>query len=538
MSKRSRNGSQPEPRVQPPRNVEAERAMLAAALFDPRAASAVYRALPRMVIEDAIALADGTPIEHEPLMTDQPRQIVLGGLLALVEAGEEVNSTSLAIALESRGRLDAAGGATAIAAMYDDDALFSLGQARQYAEIVVDHWRRRQAARGLAQAAEQALTGRDTAALRQRLQTEVMGALEADSAKGLDLWDIDRIFGQADDPAACMVGDNLIEAGELCLVIGQQGIGKSRVVIQLAIDMIIGAERWLDTLAINRRQPKIMILQTENSARRWKRELALQMRGVTGEQRALIQRNLRIHVAQAPEDRILFLGDDRTVERLAATVREFRPDLVVFDPYSAFFAGDNENDARQHVETVAGLFRVAHAASNQTALVVVHHARSGRTAAASAVGWDSGAFSRGSKALPAAARSQINIAPGSADDSDVLVVACGKSNNGRPFEPFAIRLDDEQMIYRRDAEFDLEEWREEVAATGKRDGKGKRITPSMIQVLLRDSGGTMARKEFVALACQTFDCKSGIVYRRIKSMIDDLTLFERGGIITLPAADR
>jgi hypothetical protein len=44
-------------------------------------------------------------------------------------------------------------------------------------------------------------------------------------------------------------------------------------------------------------------------------------------------------------------------------------------------------------------------------------------------------------------RSQINIAPGSPDSNDKLVVACGKNNDGKEFPMFAAELNKRTMIY-------------------------------------------------------------------------------------------
>jgi hypothetical protein len=90
---------------------------------------------------------------------------------------------------------------------------------------------------------------------------------------------------------------------------------------------------------------------------------------------------------------------------------------------------------------------------------------------------DRASFGRNSKVLHAWTRGQINIASANEDNS-ILVIACGKNNNGREFQKFAVRRDPETLIFHPFPEFDIAAWE------GNR-GKGKRmpVRPSPEQVL-------------------------------------------------------
>jgi hypothetical protein len=84
-------------------------------------------------------------------------------------------------------------------------------------------------------------------------------------------------------------------------------------------------------------------------------------------------------------------------------------------------------------------------------------------------------------------RGQINIAPGSPDSNDLLVISCGKCSNGKEFAPFAIRLNTQTMIYENAPDFDFAAWETEVS--GKRD-KQPNMVPERVRELCEVSGST------------------------------------------------
>jgi hypothetical protein len=84
----------------------------------------------------------------------------------------------------------------------------------------------------------------------------------------------------------------------------------------------------------------------------------------------------------------------------------------------------------------------------------------------------------------------VNIAPGSPDSNDALVITCGKMSNGKEFSPFAVRLCD-SMIYAVDETFDLAGWQSDV--TGK--STAAPMTPQRVKELCRAgmTKGTLAK---------------------------------------------
>jgi len=80
-------------------------------------------------------------------------------------------------------------------------------------------------------------------------------------------------------------------------------------------------------------------------------------------------------------------------------------------------------------------------------------------------------------------RAQINIIPATEDHS-VLVLTCGKLNDGKMFSPFAVHLNPDTMIYEPEPDFDIEGLREQVTS-----GKNNRTPPikeTLYALLQRD----------------------------------------------------
>jgi len=87
-----------------------------------------------------------------------------------------------------------------------------------------------------------------------------------------------------------------------------------------------------------------------------------------------------------------------------------------------------------------------------------------------AVGFEKGGFARNSKVLQAWSRSMFNIAPRDAEDSSLLIVACGKCSDGKEFDPVGVRYNSESGLYVVDASFDIDSFHQQVS----NDGGGKK----------------------------------------------------------------
>src|SRR5262249_31983803 len=142
-------------------------------------------------------------------------------------------------------------------------------------------------------------------------------------------------------------------------------------------------------------------------------------------------------------------------------IQEIEPDFVAWDPLNSLTDADlnSDMDMRAVVSAISALTR---AGNPQRVPLVLHHSLTGKIGASRAVGWEKSSYGRNSKVLHAWTRAQINLAPRSGDDPTLLIMSCGKNNNGRLFPDIGVRFDEALGIYIRDDSFDPNEFREEI----------------------------------------------------------------------------
>lgn len=259
---------------------------------------------------------------------------------------------------------------------------------------------------------------------------------------------------------SCLLGDRLLALGQALVIAGVGGIGKTRLLLQLLVSLIVGCI-WCG-IETHARGKRCLLLQTENSTHRLQDDLQA-LRDFAGDDWPLVAENLLLHTLEHEDDMLLSLGDPLAARRLEAAIRQHNPDIVAFDPLRDFALGDLNSDADM-AATVREIGRISRAGNPDRALVILHHALTGRAGAAKAFGIERTGFARNSKMLQTWTRGLINIVPGSADDNETLVLTCGKNSNGREFAPVAARLNPATMIYEVDEDFDIDSWRGQLAS--------------------------------------------------------------------------
>lgn len=268
-------------------------------------------------------------------------------------------------------------------------------------------------------------------------------------------------------PKVNVLGDGVISLGQLTTIIGQGGTGKSRVAMQIAISQVVG---WSFAGLASHKEPlRHLLLGTENSIYRQKSDYLKMTESMSEEQRALVDAHVFFHVLQKIDDAFIHLGSDDIRRRWLDTIEAIQPNCIYIDPFGEVNMGDINKDADVR-HTLRELTKVCRRFDPSTAIILLHHGKTGRQNIAQAVGWDKGNFLLGSKALYSGARSQINIAPADPDDPSRIVVSCGKSNDAKPFDPVGLVLEEETMLYGIDPSFDLNAWKDDV--------EGKRSTAS------------------------------------------------------------
>jgi AAA domain len=309
-------------------------------------------------------------------------------------------------------------------------------------------------------------------------------------------------------PQRSILGDLVIAAGQLSSLIGQAGTGKSRALLQIALSQILGwrfaglpthgpALRWL-------------LMGNENSIYRLQSDFMKMTASLSPAERDSVDSHILFQVIQVIEDSFLSLASDDTKQRWLDTMIEYRPDVVSADPFGEVMAGDVLKDADVRA-TLRTLSLVCRRHSPDTAIVILHHARTGRANIAQAVGWDKANFGLGSKALYSGCRSVLNVAPADPEDPGRIVLTCGKANDAKPFAPVGLRLNETTMLYDLDPSFDLGAWKDDV------DGKTRGQSASIQDVLNAVGAGAVRHKDIVTQVVDATGCSA----RTAKSRISD-----------------
>jgi AAA domain len=293
-----------------------------------------------------------------------------------------------------------------------------------------------------------------------------------------------------DDDSEMILANGYLTNGERTAVCGMGGVGKTRLIMQLALCCRAG--RNFLTWSTRGRESVFLFLQTENSCRRLKFDLERMLTGFTAEECDRIKNGIFFHTLEQDEDGFLML-DLENSERIANAIAKTGANVVVFDPLRDF-GSDDLNSDRYMAETLREISRVTKRGNPNRALLVIHHAGTGKAGIQKTLGFDRSSFGRNSKVLFSWARAQINVAPALPDDNSLIIIASGKCSNAPEFEPFAARLNPENMLYEIDEGFDMESWRQELGSSTSKT----RLKPAILRDLLQ-KGREYEKKQIVAL---------------------------------------
>jgi hypothetical protein len=246
-----------------------------------------------------------------------------------------------------------------------------------------------------------------------------------------------------------------------------------------------------------------LFLQTENSNRRLKFDLERVRRWLQDDWNKF-NAQVVIHTLENDSDGFVNLDSPENQSAIGQAIKSAQPDGIIIDPLNEFSIGDLSKDSDMRV-TLQALSRLCKSGNPHRAIVVLHHAITGKAGNAKVTGHDRASFSRNSKALHAWTRGQINLAPIDPDDNDRLIVACGKCSNGKEFEKFAIKLNPETFIYERDDSVDLAAWESEM--TGAKTKRS--ASPELVRELAE---GKPSRPELVKRIMTEIGCGKSAAY--------------------------
>lgn len=290
-------------------------------------------------------------------------------------------------------------------------------------------------------------------------------------------------------------------------VIGQGGLGKTRLALWLAICQITGRE-WCG-LPTGGEPQKWLFLGDENSIARWQADLKRMLSTLKAEEVRRVDELLRLPALEEMGDCDIWLGDPTTQARVELTIAQEAAGAVVADPLGNF-APDDISKPGPMKEAVRRLLGIVRRSAPKATLLTLHHARTGRQNIAQGVGYDSPNFASGGKPLFAAARCQMNLMPGSAEDDTRLVLSCAKSNNCERFAVRGLRFDPQTFTYGLDPDFAAAAWQADVL--GKANGKPL-MTSERVAELCRLP---MSKAELVHAIREDCGCPRQVAYRHVK----------------------
>lgn len=248
--------------------------------------------------------------------------------------------------------------------------------------------------------------------------------------------------------------------GQLQTIIGQGGLGKSRMALNLVRNQVLGLP--FGGLPTGQKPLAHLMMGSENSIHRLQYDIQRMSRGLSEDQRRLLGGRIFLATIENPDDGYISLDSEMNVKRWKSTVQSVKPDVLWVDPYGDIHAGDANSDSDTRY-TIGMLSRLVRAVNPEAGIVILHHARTGSSNIAQAVGFDAANFGKNSKALFSSCRSVVNLAPFDKSDNPPILCANAKNNNARRFEPFKLVLDEDSMTYSHES-VDVEAWQNEVMA--------------------------------------------------------------------------
>jgi len=295
------------------------------------------------------------------------------------------------------------------------------------------------------------------------------------TGKPFTLWSPSQCMSYQPPVGSILLDNGYLVRGEMTSFLGIGGLGKTRMALWLAVCQILGRD-WCD-LPSHGAGVTWLFLSTESGLSRWKNDLSLMMGGLSNGDQSLVDAHLRVLALVPGEDGYINFGSLDSSARLAATLQQVKPAVIVLDPLADMIDGD-ENATADVVKTLRGLSGIHKMHAPDAAVLIIHHSRTGvQNVIQAGDNFSSGNFGRGSKALYSKVRCELQLAPGDRDDPTKLVLSCGKANDCAKFAPRGVIFDPQTCTYSCDPSFDVQAWRDDL------NGKRRRQLVSVVDVI-------------------------------------------------------
>lgn len=310
--------------------------------------------------------------------------------------------------------------------------------------------------------------------------------------------------------------DSVIAPGDFTTILGQGGIGKSRIATQLAVCCILGIP--FCGQHTNAKGLPWFILQAENSTRRLQQDLQNIKNWISEAQWQELIPLLHFHTLDSELDHNLALTSDTTRNIIANTIDHIKPHFVLWDALPDFAIGNLNSDEDMHA-TIQAIIELTKYKDTSRTPLAIHHSQAGKAGQEKITGFDRVAFGRNSKRLYNRSRGQINIAPANPDNNRELIFACGKNNDGPEFKPYGIILT-ENMIYEENPDFSLDAW--EDAKSSPKSSQHSWDVADIVNQLHEP----MLTKPFQIKCAEEAGISKATFYRLLKKAEDNTSLWK------------
>jgi AAA domain len=218
------------------------------------------------------------------------------------------------------------------------------------------------------------------------------------------------------DQEPVLVGDNHITRGECFVIGGEPGVGKSRLGVSLAIAGATGSNFLGQKV---HEQFRTLILQTENGRYRLKNDF--DEIGATG-------LDEWVRISEPPPFGLTFSNPEFQAD-LVAIIADFKPHVVMLDPWNAAAKDDRQRDYVEAFDTIRAILPKG---DDKPALGIVCHTRKPQTGERRNGGTALMHTLSGSYVLTSVPRCIWLVVRGSEDETDNSVVVFNpKNSNGK-----------------------------------------------------------------------------------------------------------
>ena len=480
----------PTPRPRPPRPPEAD-------ALPPHSVEAEQAALGCLLLVSGQAAKDMAAQLEANWFYELRHQTILKAIRDTLASVGAVDLVLLRQALRDTKKLEEVGGLSYLTELAD--ATPSPANFPYYRDTLEEKAKRRSLLRFVERVRATGLDeGTDILGLLDDVRAMLPNAVGAgDKPPALKIWRASELEAYQPPPHLQLVGDNEIFMGYDGVVVlaGPGSSGKSLAVDSLALAGAMGTGEWMGRKV--HRKFRTLVIQAENGTRRLKKIIEEFKRN---HPRTDIEDY--IFLSSPPEGGIPFHRADFR-EAVRAAVVEFKPDLVVVDPWSQVAT---EDAAKEVVDKLAEIRSCFPAGDNCPCLLIVAHTKKPRPEDVRK-GRGLTYLVSGSVALPNSARCVYGLLPWSDDmEDDRTYWVCPKLNNGEMYgaSVWHRRLG---TLFAHDPKTDPKSWGRE-----EEDYEARAISPEDLQ----EAFGTerhLARPALAKRLAKRCNCGESTAYR-------------------------